>query len=68
GDFACHDPANGAVSLGNSVSDTTTGDPNEDTIGGTGRLEGGGGCAAGGGNVGLFVLALLGLLRKRRAR
>ena len=26
------------------------------------------GCAAGGGNVGLFVLALFGLLRKRRAR
>ena len=67
GDFACHDPANGAVSLGNSVSDTTTGDPNEDTVGGTGRLEGGGGCAVGG-NAGLLVLALFGLLRKRRAR
>ncbi|HEY5922450.1 MAG TPA: hypothetical protein VIV11_12300 [Kofleriaceae bacterium] len=67
GDFACHDPANGAVSLGNSVSDTTTGDPNEDTTGGTGRLEGGGGCAVSG-NAGLLVLALFGLLRKRRAR
>lgn len=69
GDFACHDGASGAPTLTGTASDPTTGDPNDPGAGGgTGRLEGGGGCAAGGGPLGgLAVLALIGLVRRRRA-
>lgn len=74
GDLACHDGGTGgAARLGAIASDQTTGDPTREPGGGSGggggdlRLEGGGGCQAGG-SVGLgLALALLGL-RRRSAR
>jgi hypothetical protein len=68
GDLACNDGAGGAPRLDATGSDPTTGDPTQDT-GATGdlRLEGGGGCQAGG-SLGLgAALALLGI-RRRRSR
>lgn len=49
GDFACHDPgADGPIDLGGTPSEPTSGDPllEPPPPGGTGRLEGGAGCAA----------------------
>ena len=70
GDLACHDGASGAPTLGGTASDPTTGDPNDPGAGGgTGHLEGGGGCSTGRGAGVLSLLALLTvLLRNRRAR
>jgi hypothetical protein len=73
GDLACHDGGTGKPGLDTTVSDPTTGDPAQDPgAGGSLRLEGGGGCQAGGG-LGLgAALALLGVLgvpiRQRRRR
>jgi hypothetical protein len=69
GDFACHDGAGGAATLEGTASDDTTGDPTDPGAGGgTGRLEGGAGCAIGGsGNAGLALALLVLLRRKRRA-
>jgi hypothetical protein len=67
GDLACHDGGGGRPRLDATGSDPTTGDPTQDTgtAGGL-RLEGGGGCQAGG-SLGLgAALALLGVLRRRR--
>jgi MYXO-CTERM domain-containing protein len=74
GDVACHDGASGPAQLTTIAPDPTTGDPAQDpgTLpggpGGTGRLEGGGGCtAAGTGSpVTALGLALLALRRRRR--
>jgi hypothetical protein len=69
GDLACHDGAGGAPRLDATGSDPTTGDPTQDTgtAGGL-RLEGGGGCQAGG-SLGLgAALALLGIPGRRRRR
>lgn len=73
GDVACHDGASGSARLDAIAPDPTTGDPAQDpgTLpgpGGTGRLEGGGGCtAAGTGSpVTALGLALLALRRRRR--
>jgi uncharacterized protein (TIGR03382 family) len=68
GDLACHDGAGGAPRLDATGSDPTTGDPTQDT-GGAGdlRLEGGGGCQAGG-SIGLgaaLALVVLGVRRRR---
>jgi hypothetical protein len=70
GDLACHDGASGAPTLGGTASDPTTGDPNDPGAGGgTGHLEGGGGCSTGRDPVGLLVaLAFVLLRRKRTAR
>jgi hypothetical protein len=69
GDLACHDGrSGGAARLDATGSDPTTGDPTRDPGGGAGglRLEGGGGCQAGG-PLGLgAALALLGVRRRRR--
>jgi hypothetical protein len=69
GDIACHDGAGGKPRLDATASTQTTGDPTRDPgAGGTGelRLEGGGGCHAGG-SLGLAAaLALLGVRRRRR--
>jgi len=71
GDLACHDGRGGAARLDATSSDPTTGDPTRDPGGGgTGalRLEGGGGCQAGG-SLGLgAALALLGVRRRRGRR
>lgn len=67
GDFACHSGGGGAPTLSGTASNPTTGDPNDPgASGGTGRLEGGGGCAAGTGPVGLFAALALLVLRRRR--
>lgn len=72
GDIACHDGRTGGKArLGATSSDPTTGDPARDPNGGGSggdlRLEGGGGCQAGG-SLGIgAVLALLGLGRRRRS-
>lgn len=68
GDFACHDGRGGAPTLTGTASNPTTGDPNDPGAeSGTGRLEGGGGCAvSGGGTSWLLAFALLGLVRRRR--
>jgi hypothetical protein len=69
GDIACHDGATGKPRLDGTASTQTTGDPTREAgPGGTGelRLEGGGGCHAGG-SLGLpAALALLGVRRRRR--
>jgi len=69
GDLACHDGAGGAPRLDATGSDPTTGDPTQDTgAAGDLRLEGGGGCQAGG-SLGLgAALALLGIPGRRRRR
>jgi hypothetical protein len=70
GDVACHDGASGPARLDATASDPTTGDPAQDPgvgPGGTGRLEGGGGCTAGGAGSPFAVLALLALCRRRRS-
>jgi uncharacterized protein (TIGR03382 family) len=72
GDVACHDGASGPPRLDGTASDRTTGDPAQDPAGGpggTGRLEGGGGCAAGGAGspITALALALLALRRRRRS-
>ena len=67
GDLACHDGGGGRPGLDATGSDPTTGDPTQDTgdAGGL-RLEGGGGCQAGG-SLGLgAALALLGIAGRRR--
>jgi uncharacterized protein (TIGR03382 family) len=66
-DLACHDGAGGPAILDGAASDPTTGDPALDP-GGTGRLEGGGGCAAAGSGSPAGALGLLGLLARRRRR
>jgi MYXO-CTERM domain-containing protein len=74
GDVACHDGASGPAQLDAIAPDPTTGDPAQDpgTLpggpGGSGRLEGGGGCTAGGTGspVTALGLALLALRRRRR--
>lgn len=69
GDVACHDGASGPARLDGTASDPTTGDPAQDPgtgPGGTGQLQGGGGCAAGGTGSPLAALALLALGRRRR--
>ncbi|HSK02300.1 MAG TPA: hypothetical protein VK932_13705 [Kofleriaceae bacterium] len=71
GDVACHDGASGAATLEGTASEQTTGDPARDPRGGpggTGRLEGGGGCTAGGAGSPVVALALLALRRRRRTR
>ena len=68
GDLACHDAASGgAPRLDATGADPTTGDPAQDPgADGSLRLEGGGGCQAGG-SLGIgCALALLGVLRRRR--
>ena len=66
GDLACHDGAGGAPRLDATGSDPTTGDPTLDTGAAGLRLEGGGGCQAGG-SLGLgAALALLGIPGRRR--
>jgi hypothetical protein len=67
GDFACHDGASGAPALDGTASDDTTGDPNDPGAGGggSGRLEGGGGCSTGA-NAGWLALIALALVRRRR--
>jgi|GEM_PF-2519394 len=73
GDLACHDGRGGAARLDAIASDPTTGDPTRDPGTGPGgggnnlRLEGGGGCHAGGPVALGPLLALLGLRRRRRA-
>jgi hypothetical protein len=71
GDVACHDGASGPARLDGTASDPTTGDPAQDPgggPGGTGRLEGGGGCTAGGASpVTALALGLLALRRRKRA-
>lgn len=72
GDIACHDGrTGGAARLDTTSSDQTTGDPNAGGgAAGDLRLEGGGGCQAGG-SAGLGValaLALLGVRRRRPRR
>jgi hypothetical protein len=76
GDLACHDGrGGGAPRLDVIVSDPTTGDPTREPGGGPGggggggddpRLEGGGGCHAGGPTGLGLALTLLGLRRRRR--
>jgi Synergist-CTERM protein sorting domain-containing protein len=69
GDIACHDGASGPATQGGTASDPTTGDPGLDPgggPGGTGRLEGGGGCTAGGTGSPAAALALLALFALRR--
>ena len=71
GDVACHAGASGPARLDGTAPNQTTGDPAQDPgvgPGGTGRLEGGGGCATGGAgsSVTALALALLGLRRRRR--
>jgi len=80
GDLACHDGGTGGVHLDGETSDPTTGDPVEDPnnptpvdpggAGGTGQLQGGGGCTTGSPDSLISALgALAGLaLRRRRAR
>jgi Synergist-CTERM protein sorting domain-containing protein len=71
GDVACHDGASGAALLDGTASDLTTGDPAQDPgpgPGGTGRLEGGGGCTAGGAGSPGTALALLAFVALRRRR
>lgn len=73
GDLACHDGrGGGAPRLDAIVSDPTTGDPTREPDPGTGggelRLEGGGGCHAGGPTGLGLALALLGLRRRRACR
>ena len=59
GDFACNDTGSGPPRLDSSASDATTGDPARDpSANGSLRLEGGGGCSAGGG-AGWLALALV---------
>jgi hypothetical protein len=67
GDFACFDEGTGTVTLSGAASDPTTGDPNGGGGGGGGeKLEGGGGCAAtSGSGIGLALLSLLSLRRRR---
>jgi hypothetical protein len=67
GDFACHvGGGGGPPPLPDADTDPTTGDPNDPGAnGGEGRLEGGGGCATGGGAGLLLGLLALGLLRRR---
>jgi hypothetical protein len=69
GDLACHDGGGGKPGLDATGSDPTTGDPTQDTGGdGSLRLEGGGGCQAGG-SLGIgAALALLGVPGRRRRR
>jgi hypothetical protein len=73
GDLACNDGRSGGQArLGAAASDQTTGDPASDPNAGGGqagdlRLEGGGGCQAGGSLGSGAVLALLGLVRRRRS-
>jgi MYXO-CTERM domain-containing protein len=74
GDVACHDGASGPARLTVIAPDPTTGDPAQDPgtgpggPGGTGRLEGGGGCTTGGTGspITALGLALLALRRRRR--
>jgi len=79
GDLACHDGGTGGVHLDGETSDPTTGDPIHDPNnppvdpgggGGTGQLQGGGGCATGiPGSLVAALAAFAGLtLRRRRAR
>jgi hypothetical protein len=71
GDVACHDGAGGPARLDGTASDRTTGDPAQDPAtgaGGTGRLEGGGGCSTGGAGSPVTALALIALRRRRRLR
>ena len=70
GDIACHDGAGGAATLDGTASDETTGDPAADPRGpgGVGRLEGGGGCAAGGPGTPAAALALALALASARRR
>jgi uncharacterized protein (TIGR03382 family) len=73
GDVACHDGASGPARLDGTAPDRTTGDPAQDPgggTGGTGRLEGGGGCTASGPGspVTAVAVALFGLLGLRRRR
>jgi len=68
GDLACHDGGTGKPRLDTASSDPTTGDPARDTgANGSLRLEGGGGCQAGGspGLGAALALALLGVRRRR---
>jgi hypothetical protein len=69
GDLACHDGGTGRPQLDATASDPTTGDPTQDPgADGSLRLEGGGGCQAGG-SLGLgAALALLGVPAARRRR
>jgi len=70
GDLACHDGRGGAARLDAIASDRTSGDPTRDPGAGPGggnlRLEGGGGCHAGGPVALGPLLALLALRRRRR--
>jgi hypothetical protein len=69
GDFACHMGGSGPATLSDAASDPTTGDPTDPGAGGgTGRLEGGGGCSiAGGSTTGAgLAFALLALVRRKR--
>lgn len=73
GDVACHDGASGPAHLDGTASDRTTGDPAQDPgtgPGGTGQLEGGGGCSAGSAGSPVTALALafalLGIGSRRR--
>jgi len=72
GDLACHDRGSGGKpALDATASTDTTGDPTRGGGTGTGelRLEGGGGCRAGGPGSALgAALALLGVCRRRRPR
>jgi hypothetical protein len=74
GDFACHNPASdGPIDLTGTPSDPTTGDPLLEPPppppGGTGRLEGGAGCAASAKSASLWlVLAVIPFVRRRSRR
>jgi uncharacterized protein (TIGR03382 family) len=74
GDVACHDGASGPARLNVIAPDRTTADPAQDPgtgpggPGGTGRLEGGGGCNAGGAGSPVTALALAFLVLRRRQR
>jgi MYXO-CTERM domain-containing protein len=70
GDFACHVGGSGPATLTDAASDPTTGDPTDPGANaGSGRLEGGAGCAASGGSNGVaFALLVLGALLALRRR
>lgn len=69
GDFACHGGGGAAPTLdGGTASDPTTGDPTNPG-GGTGHLEGGGGCSVGGGPGWLALIAVgFAFMRRNRRR
>lgn len=69
GDFACHVGGSGTVTLTGTASSPTTGDPNNPGAGGgTGHLEGGGGCAVGGSSAGWLTLLAFAVVRRTRRR